>query len=115
MRILLRDSGARACLDWYFEKALHGQIWTAILWRAGDDMNARTDRHEWANRFFALAHHADSESDVRFVLPRLRREHIAREAILAAARGTRIDEGDIAHILARTAHERGLGVTDIMV
>jgi hypothetical protein len=72
------------------------------------------------NRFFTLAHHADadpprSDPDAVFALPRSRREAVAREAILAAARGARIDEGDIRNILTETVDRRGLSVTDIMV
>lgn len=79
--------------------------------------------HGRRDRFFTLARHGDADSprhndpdhDAGFALPRSRREAIAREAILAAARGGRIDEGDIRHILTETVDRRGLSVTDIMV
>ena len=67
------------------------------------------------DRFFTLARHTDHDRDAEFALARPRREQIAREAILAAARGARIDEGDIANILSQTVDQRGLSVTDIMV
>jgi hypothetical protein len=78
--------------------------------------------HGRRERFFTLARHtavdpprSDPDHDGGFTLPRTRREAIAREAILAAARGARIDEGDISNILTQTVDQRGLSVTDIML